>query len=149
MEIEPVRADINQVMRGRDGRMVEIESDVNNVAADLSDLDHHFRVRWSDGGEYFVVYWRPDGADLGDGYLVTTAQELDQRVVKLVSEIHYKVRNDVRYSLSAEIEANHDKADKERDHQFTERAGEMYEKLAHALRKDLGTTAKAFIPRDV
>ena len=146
MEIEPVRADISQVIRAKDGQMIEIESDVNNVAADLAALDHHFRVRWSEAGEYFVVYWRPDGSDLGDGYLVTTAQELDQRVVKLVSEIHYKVRNDVNYSLSEEIEANHDKADAERDRLFTERAGEHYERLAHALRKDRGVQNRIYVP---
>ena len=126
--------------------MVEVEDDVQNVVNDLARINHHFRVRWSEAGQYFVVYWKPDHEEEGSGYLVTTAQELDGRLVRLVEQIHYRVINDPDYDLGAEIEANHDAADAERDRQFTEQAGEMYERLAHALRQDLGVKNQIVVP---
>lgn len=146
MEIEPVRADLAQVTRGRDGRMVEIDPELHNIAADLKQINPHFRVRWSEAGEYFVIYYRPEGEELGSGYVITNVQELDQRVVTLLRKISWRMENDHSYSLADEIEANEAAADKAKDHEMSEKYGEMYERLAHAIRQDLQTKNKIFVP---
>ncbi len=137
MEINPIAADLEQLIRGKDGRMIQIENDVQGIAADLRRIDSHFRLRWSERGEYFVVYWRPDGADEGDGYMVTTAKELDKRLVKRVEEIHHRVINDPAYNVAVEA----DKFDAEKkahaEYEREQKMGEKHEKLRHALRKDL------------
>ncbi len=117
--------------------MIQVDDDVQNVANDLRDIDPHLRLRYSEAGEYWVVYWCPDGGEDGDGYLVTTAQELDQRVVTQVRKIHHGVLNDT-YKLSEEIERLDAVAKAEEEHAFTERMGDTYERLAHALREGTG-----------
>lgn len=149
MELEPTRATLTQVTRSRDGAMVAIEDDVQNVVNDLNKIDPHLRVRYSERGEYFVVYWKPDEALPGDGELVTTAQELDQRIVRLVERLYYEATQP-GYSFADELEKQEAKDRREREHEEAELRGEALERLAHAMRKDAGyTDSKAFIPRDV
>lgn len=146
MEIPPVKATLTQVTKARQGAMVLIEDDVQNVANDLAEIDPHLRVRFSEAGGYFVVYWKPDDEEPGNGELVTTAQELDQRIVALVRELYYKAQQP-GYSFADELEKEEQRQRKERDHQFTEDRGEMYERLAHAMRKELGYDGgKVFVP---
>jgi hypothetical protein len=146
MEVRP--ASIQQVIRGREGQMVTIDNDVQGVANALHEIDHHLRLRYSEAGEYWVVYFKPDEGDEGDGYLLTTAQDLDHRLVKRVEEVYWKHRQP-GYSVGEEMNANDAAADAEADRKFTEEAGELYEKLAHAMRKDLDVQSRIFVPRDV
>jgi hypothetical protein len=125
--------------------MVTIDDDVQGVANRLAEIDENLRLRYSEAGEYWVVYAKPPGEEEGNGYVVTTSQELDMRLAQRVEEVYWKHRQP-GYSLSAEIEANHDAADKAKQHEFTERAGEMYERLAFALRKDLGVQNRVYVP---
>lgn len=135
IEIEP--ADFTQFVKGRNGQMIEIPDDVGGVAAGLRRIDHHLRLRFSEKGGYFVVYWKPDASEPGDGYLVFTAQELDARIVKRMEEVHHRCTTG-NYSFIGELEAREKEAANQADHEWTEAHGEMFEKLAFAMRKDLG-----------
>lgn len=148
MEVRPTHASLAAVIKSREGAMVMIEDDVQNVANDLRDIDPHLRLRYSEAGEYFVVYWKPDDEDEGCGDLITTAVEIDQRIVKDVREIYHRC-SQPGYSFADEHERREDEAKRERDHALREANGELYERLAHAMRKDLGATNRAFIPADV
>jgi hypothetical protein len=149
IEIPPVKADISQIVKAKDGKMVSIEDDVQNVANDLAEIDPHFRLRYSETGKYFVVYWKHDEAvEDGDGYLVTTAQDLDQRIVQTVKRIHHQVLNDPRYSFADEVERVEEANRRIAEHNRAEEMGPKHEKLAHALKKDLHLDQeRIFVPR--
>lgn len=132
MEIEA--ATIDQLKRADNGRMILIEADVGNVVADLQAIDEDLKVRYSEAGEYFVLYKEtplPNGAT--EQKLVLTAQELDQRIVKRFQKISHE-----SYDFSKELEKQDAQADREKEHAFEERVGELGEHLGHALRKELG-----------
>jgi hypothetical protein len=128
MEIQP--ASLAQVRRARGGQFVAIEDDVANVARDLHALDPSLRLRFSEAGGYFVVY-----QDLGEGKenIVTTAQELDQRIVKRVEEVMQP-----SYDYAAELAAQDAKAEADAQERFNEQVGEIGERLFHAARRDKG-----------
>ena len=136
---------MKQIVKGRDGKMVTITDDVQGVANRLAEIDPNLRLRYSEAGEYFVVYCKPPEWEEGDGYVVTTAQDLDMRLAERVAEVYWKQRQP-GFSLADELDANDKAVDAEADHQFTESAGEHYERLAHALRKDLGYKGRIFVP---
>lgn len=126
---------------------MQIDQDVQGVANGLSEIDHHLRLRYSEAGEYYVVYFKPDEWDDGEGYAVFTTQELDQRVVHHMQEVWWKCQQP-GYSFADEL----DKQDKEKksaqDKKWEEEQGEVMEKMAYALRHDLGlTSARAYVPR--
>ena len=138
MEIQP--ASLAQVRAGRDGRSILIEDDVANIAGRLKTIDDSLRLRWNERGEYFVVYQQ-----LGrDEKLVLTAQQLDERILHRVQQITHP-----SYDFVGEIDRMDKQAQKDADHRFSEQTGEIAEELAHAVRKDLGATNKAFIQKEV
>lgn len=142
MEIRP--ASLAQVQRSKDGRMVAIDNDVQNVANDLHEIDPKLRLRFSEAGGYFVVYFCEDGIE-GNGQLVLTAQDLDQRIVERIRRI-----SSADYDYAAELEKADDQKARDDAWQWSEWAGETGEKLAHTLRKELGHTgSRAFIPKEI
>jgi hypothetical protein len=146
--MEVPAASLAQVTRARDGRLVEITDDVQGIANALAQIDHHLSLRYSETGEYWVVYWRPEGSEYGDGDLITTTTELDHRLVKRIEFLYWQARQP-GYSFADEVEAQDAAAEREREHQFSERVGEIGERLAHALRKDLQVKSKIVVPADV
>jgi hypothetical protein len=135
--------------------MVVVSADVGGVVADLKRIDPCLNVRFAEHGNppFWAVYWQsPDGRDT---YLVTTAQAyensfgvwegLDHRMVEKFHQID--PRNG--YDYVAEIDRVNREAKAAEKHEFRERAGEIGEQAAHAVRKDMGSTAKAFIPRNI
>lgn len=146
MEIRPTPVGLAQFSEGQNGRLIPVEDDVQNVANDLAAIDPGFRLRFSEAGNYFAVYFKPEHWEEGDGYLVTTAQELDQRVVKLVEAIHWRVLHDASYSYGDEIEKAEEAAKKLESDRFLEEHAEMFAQLGHAMRKDLGVKSRVFIP---
>lgn len=148
-EVEIRPASIAQIGQGRNGVMVEIDDDVQGIANALHEIDHHIRLRYSEAGAYFVVYWKPDEGDEGDGYLITTAQDLDHRIVHRVQEIYHRC-NQPGYSYSDELDKLDAKAKKDKEHAFSEEHGEMYERMAYALRHDLGyDQSRIYVPEGV
>jgi hypothetical protein len=138
---------MEQIIKGRDGRLIQIEADVGNVAADLREIDPGLRLRYSELGEYFVVY---HFTDLGNGetkeQLVLTAQECDARIVHRVKEIDAQSRSG--YDFTAELERVDREREKRIAERFRERIGEASQRLRHAIRKDLGIKTTAHVPRD-
>ena len=135
---------MEQVREGRNGRMITITEDVANVAVDLKKIDPRLHLRYSEKGGYFVVYTREDHEPEGTGHMVGTYQELDQRIVKDIQETYWKWRQP-GYSLADELDKMDEKAEKEADHQHYEQTGEAAERLAFALRKDLGQKDQIFV----
>jgi hypothetical protein len=143
MDIPAVPVDI--IARGRDGHKILIEADVCNVAADLKRIDPYLRVRWSELGEYFVVYREVEKSDGSvDQDLVLTSYELDQRVVKRVEKISHS-----SYNYGKELEKAEDQAKRDQEHIFDEQVGDIGQKLAHAIRKDLGDKSDAQRAADI
>lgn len=149
MRIEP--ANVTQILRARDGRMVEIAQDAGNVASDLKQIDPHLKVRFAESGNppFWAVYHETD--DGRTTHLVLTVQAhqtasgvwagLDQRVVKRVMEIGHS-----SYDYGAEIERINRQAHDDKLERFRERVGEQAEQGVHALRKDLGYKGRIFKP---
>jgi hypothetical protein len=147
LEIRP--ASLTQLSRGREGMMIEIDDDVQGVANALNAIDSHICLRFSEAGGYFVAYWKPDGWGNGDGYVITTANELDHRLIKKVERIYHEC-SQPGYSYAAALEKAEGEAKAEHDHEQQEKLGPMLEQLAHAMRKDLGyDKAKIVVPEDV
>jgi hypothetical protein len=142
-EVEP--ATFTQMQRGRNGKMVEIDDDVGNIASDLRSIHPNLRLRFSEAGRYFVVYMREDWQPPGDGYLVTTAQELDQRLVDRIRRISSE-----GYDFAKEIDRVDGESERAQEHRRYEQVGEIAERLAHALRKDRGMNGgRVFVPKEV
>lgn len=135
MEIQP--ASLDQVMLASNGKRINITSDVGDVVKDLKAIDSNYEVHaveYFDNGQlsaYFEI--RCFNPTHGKSYLVTTATELDQRIVNRIKEIR-----DPSYNYADELEKaeqeNKDKLEVERKEQI----GDIGERLAHAMRKDKG-----------
>lgn len=151
MEIRP--ASLAQISKARGGRFIAIDDDVQGVANALNEIDPHIKLRFSEAGGYFVIYWsdNPSLTDEDDDpenttYLIFTAQDLDHRIVHRMQEVYWKCQQP-GYSFADELEAKDKEDKKAKDHEWTEKHGEMYEKLAHGMRKDLGyDQSRVFVP---
>lgn len=147
MEIRP--ASLAQMAKGRNGHMVEIQDDVQGVANSLAAIDPHIRLRFSEAGGYFVAYWLPDDGEEGDGYLITTAQDLDMRLVKRIEEVYWRCRQR-DYSYAGEIDKTEVKAQAQKDHEWAQKNGELVERLAYALREGTNRNQhKAYIGKEI
>lgn len=129
MDINP--ATLPQIQKGRRGRVVFIDDDALNVAKDLREIDASLRLAWNEFGEYFVVYQQLDD---GTEHLVTTAQTADARLVKRIKRIAHP-----SYDYGKDLDEQDKKAEKAAEHIFEERVGDLAERLAQALRKDMST----------
>lgn len=129
--------------------MVQIDDDVQGVANALHEIDPHIRLRYSEAGEYYVVYWLPDEWEEGDGYLIFTATELDHRIAHHMQEVYWRCQRP-GYSFAEEIDKQEDKRKADEDHEWDEKHGELHERLAHALQKDAGyDKLRIFVPESV
>lgn len=138
MDVQP--ASIAQVRTGKDGKPITIDADVGGVAAQLREIDPKLKLAWNEKGGFFYVA-EDDGRE---ERLVFTAQECDGRIVERARQIASE-----SYDLVAEMDRLDRGVERERDHAFSEKLGEAGERAAHALRKDLGATNKAFVGKDV
>lgn len=134
-ELEPIA--IQQIHRGKKGQMIEIEEDVLDVVKQIKQIDPTLYVRWSEKGGYFVVYCRLPNEPPGTGNVVLMVPELDQRVVQSIQRAAWEQKQD-DYSLADALDKKDNEADKKRDKEFSEQIGEHAERLAHAIRKDMG-----------
>ncbi len=128
-DIEPVTLD--QLKRGKNGKMVLVESDVGGIVQQIKQINPNLCVRHSDLGGYFVVFFR--NPDNGKERLITTAKSLDGRLVNRMHKL-----NSGNYDYLAELARLDREADKAKDERIKEEMGEIAERLAFALRKDLG-----------
>lgn len=151
IEIKP--AGMAQVTRAmRSGKLVAIGNDVQNVANDLHEIDAGFRLRFDPGEEVYLLSherMNPDGSVSED--FVSSFETCDQRIVQRAREISRP-----GYDYVGELERADRAAERAADAAMSEKIGPHAEKLAWALRQDLGRhehprtrTATAYIPADV
>lgn len=143
MEVEP--AALSQVVKARDGKMVQIDDDVQGVANRLRELHADFRLRWSENTGIFIVYQlvhEPDGSVTD--HLVTTTTELDHRLIHRCEQI---VKGEL--DLNDELDRVQREMDKEREDEHNEAMGDLGEELRWALRKDLQVKNSIIVPRNV
>lgn len=134
-------ASLAQIQAAKSGEMVLIEEDVGSVVGQIQEVDSSFRVRYSEVGEYFVVY---AADETGHEYLVTTAQELDGRLLDRVRQIASE-----RYDYAAQVESIDAAYEASKDHELREAVGEIGQRLAHALRQDRGLNqGRISVPRN-
>lgn len=147
MEIRP--ATLTQLSASRNGRLIEVTEDVQAVANGLAAIDRRIRLRYSEPGEYFVVYYKPDDYEEGDGYLIFTAQDLDQRIVKHMEKVYWRCQQP-GYSFADELDRVEAKSKRDQRAAKEDQFGEMAEKLAWAMREDtLRNDHKAFIGKGI
>jgi len=126
MEIKP--ATIDQIIKGRNGKRVVITNDVGDVARQIKEVSPDLELHYNETAQYFVVVQKHENGE----HLVTTAQELDGRIVERVKQI-----TNPQYNFDIEA-AKIEKAEKEAmEKRRKEHIGEVGERLAHGFRKDL------------
>ena len=111
-EIEP--ASIEQIKAGRDGKMHLITQDAGGIAQRLQEIDERLHLRYSEVGQYYVVYAREHNQEAGSGYMVATYQELDGRIVRDLERINW-LNQQPDYSYADELEKQHELAEAARD----------------------------------
>lgn len=137
MDIQP--ASLAQVQTGRDGRRVLVDDDVAGVARKIREISPRLSLRWNERGEFFEVI-EDDGRT---ERRVTTALECDDRLVARIMRIAHP-----SYDLVADMERTDLAAERAEEHAFSERTGEIAERLAHAVRKDLNP-GKIIVPKGI
>lgn len=139
-EIRP--ASLTQVMEGQDGRMLVLDDDVGNVAADLRAIDHRLVLTYSERSGHFVVmqvFEEDDGRVTEQ--LVTTALDCDQRLVERVRRITHP-----SYDLAAELAKGSETHTRARREALDEQIEAGADKLVHSLRRDHGIRDRIFVP---
>lgn len=124
--------------------MVQIDHEVAGIARELSEIDSHIRLRYSEAGGYFAIFYQPDD---GAEYLIFTAQDLDERIVQKMRKIHHRCLQP-GYSFAAELDAVEAKNQAEIEHERYNRDGELHERLAHALRAQAGYDKRRIAIKD-
>jgi len=127
VDLEP--ASIAQVKMMKDGRVLEIDDDVSGIAKQLAEIHPSLKLRWSEPGEYFVVFQETEEGR----HLVTTSLTCDQRLVDRLREVTAE-----GYDLAYEIEKREAEAKAVHEAKISDQVGEVGERLAHAIRADLG-----------
>ena len=143
MKVEP--ASIDQLLRGRDGRVHLVSADAGGVADELRRIHPGLVLQYNELGDHFSVCFESD--DGRDTYLILTAKECDHRIADRIREIDSHGRSG--YDYAKELESASQRVRDRALAQFRERMGDLGERAAHAIRKDLGSTSRAFIPREV
>lgn len=145
-------ASIEQIRQGSDGTIHVIDADAGGIVQGLKRVDENLNLRYSEAGDYYVVYFIDKNGDYGtpgEKQLVATYQELDGRIVRDVERLNWENRRP-GYSFADELERMEAQAEKDYQHRQKEAIGESAGRLAHALRKDMNMTDyRAFIPRDI
>jgi hypothetical protein len=134
---------------------VVISADSSATVSEIQRIDPTLRVRFSPRARMFAVYH--EHAPIPPILTVRAYQNrsgtwegLDNRVVRRLQYIDSHGTSD--YDFAKEIEretlARHERASSE----FAERTGDGMERMAHAIRRDLGLGAyrgRVFIPREI
>jgi hypothetical protein len=136
----------------KSGKLIAIDNDVQGVANDLHEIDAGFRLRYDPGEDVYLLSHeglQPDGSV--EEKFVSSFEACDQRIVQRAREISAP-----SYDYVGELDRLEAKAERDKVHEFSEKIGPHAEKLAWALRQDLGRhehprtkTATAFVPADV
>jgi hypothetical protein len=144
-EIEP--ASIEQIKRGRNGKLHLITEDAGGIAKRLREIDPRLHLRYSEQGQYYVVYAREENDPPGSGYMVATYRHLDGRIIRDIERVRW-LNEQPDYSYADELEKKNAEAEAAREYEFSQKIGENAEKLAWAIRQDLGLTDNTAFIKD-
>lgn len=112
----------------------------STIIKEINDVDNRLHVKFNPRHEFFVLFAKEKTREGENEYLVKTFTKLDARIVQRVKEI-----SDPSYDFIKEGEDLENKLDKEKLNRIHNKIGDTAERLAHALRKDLGVKTHAFI----
>ena len=105
-------ASIEQVREGRNGKIHLITEDAGGVAAGLKQINPGLRLRYSEAGKYYVVYFHDPDTHVEE--FVKTYQTCDARIVEDIARIR-KENESPGYSYADELDKQEQDAEKERD----------------------------------
>lgn len=146
-------ATIEQVRMGKDGRVHVFSAAESQIAKDLEQLAQEanttFLLRWHDATLHYSVVQKYGPAD-DDEQLVATCVDPDF-LPMVVTEVRRMVRSR-SYDLAAELDAHAAAAQKDRERETDERAGEWAQRNWSRMRRDMGANqdrivVPASIPR--
>lgn len=120
--------------------MIEVEADVLDICRRIQEIEPSLGVDYNEDGQYFRVYQTISG----EKHTVTTVTELTPELVERIAQLKHPT-----YDLAAELDRLDDQADREQQHAFKERVGEVGEHLFHAMRKDLQVKDRIWLPRGI
>jgi hypothetical protein len=110
-------------------RLLRVEGDVLGVISEITLRWPELHVFWDDVDEHWVV---AEVQANGDESLTTTAKELDQRLIDRLAAS----RDLSADQLLKQIDDHNAKIEREQDHRLAEAAGDLGERLIHALKRD-------------
>ena len=134
------------------GKRVAITDDAANVMRSLREIDDRFRCHYLiDEAVYVLELHTPLEDGSVDETLVGRYEELDHRIVQRAREF---TRPD--FNIAAELERIEAASDAEKEYARSQETGDMAERLAFGLRKDLQRNeavntlkSRAFIPATI
>ena len=147
IDLEPPRA---QVTAGRlalteEGELVEVDRDVFHISERLKRIDPGLKLSFHKSREVFVLQWKGinhEGEVVEE--FVGAYTELDGRLVSLIERLAAR-ENRNRYELAKELDRIEAEKDRAFEHEQREKLGPTAEKLAFALRQDLGVKNRAYM----
>lgn len=147
VEIRPGQlAQVQKVLRT--GKLIAIDDDVQGVANQLFDVDRGLRLGYDPGEDLWIVS-HVDGE--GTESFVSSFEDCDARIVARMREIARP-----GYDFAGELERLDREADARREREISDQIGPIGERLAWALKRDLGRhevtnsrVSRAVVPADV
>lgn len=116
-----------------------IDAATSIIVKEINDIDSRLYVKYNSEHDFFVLFAK----DVIEGneceYLVKTFQKLDPRIVQRVKEI-----SDPSYDFIQEANDLEKQRDDEKLYAIRQKIGDTAERLASALRKDLGVKTHAY-----
>lgn len=136
MEIEPRNASIGQVVNSK-GKTVWIDPATSEWAYKLSQIHPSLKLEVNEDENVFII----KAVEGNREYLVTTTLDLDDRFLRRVQEVVSD-----GYNFMAELEIVEKQAKRDFERKQDDITGDACERLAHAIRKELGLNKdRAFI----
>lgn len=126
---------------GKNGRLVEVDSDIFDVARRLHEIDTSLGLDWNDTAGYFRI---TQTLEDGSKHVVLTCLELTPEVIERVRKIASP-----GYDLVGELERIDQEGQRDRERRLSEETGLLGERLHHAIRKDTQAKNRIYLPRGV
>ena len=128
----------DQVVQAGDDYFI-IDAATCSMAKEINDIDNRLFIKYNRRQDFFVLFAKEETREGLVEYYVKSFTKLDPRIVERVKEI-----SDPSYDFIKEGEQLEKEWDKEKMYAIEQRIGDTADRLAHALRKDLGVKSRAF-----
>jgi hypothetical protein len=135
----PLKASLAQVKASTKGRFVAIDSDVMDVAIRIREVDPCLSVDYGeDAGLFRIRELCADGRYRNVCWVRELTPDLPDYLQRILKTDYVK-----------DMERRDAQAQRDSDHRIHEIVGPIGERLAHAVRKDLGVKSRAFVPKGI